>query len=60
MKYLMFLFLSSCTSMIYGKEIQQEDCVASHIKALSDNQNLDGKFYEKVVDACRHIYTGRR
>lgn len=57
MKYL-FLLLNSCASL-YIKEMQIEDCATAHLKVLSKKQNVTEEYYEKVMDSCQHIYTGR-
>lgn len=58
MKYFLFLFLTSCAAM-YQREIQVEDCALRHLKVLTKKQNLTEDYYEKVVDSCKQIYTGR-
>ncbi len=52
--------LISCAAFAYGKEMQIEDCVTRHLKAVPTHSNgLDGDFYQKIVDSCKQIYTGR-
>lgn len=56
MRLIMALLLSACATVSY-KEIQTQDCVTSHLKVVRNKADLD--FYEKIVDSCRQIHTGR-
>ncbi len=58
MKSVLFLFLASCSSFVYGKEIQIEDCVTRHVKILS-KQPIPSEFYDHIADNCKQIYGGR-
>ncbi len=57
-KSALFILLTSCSSFVYGKELQTEDCVSRHMKILS-KQAISSEFYEKIVDSCQQIYGGR-
>ncbi len=50
--------LTGCSSL-FGKEIQVEDFVTRHLKVVSRNINLTPEFYEKIVDNCKAVHTGR-
>lgn len=51
--------LPACISAVYGKETLVEDCVTRHLKVVSNKEAPTGEFYEKIVDSCKNIYTGR-
>lgn len=59
MKCVLFLLMSSCASVQYMREIQIEDCVTRHLKVVSHRESLSPDFYEKIVDNCKLVYTGR-
>lgn len=59
MKILLCLLFSSCASVQYMREIQIEDCVTRHLKVVSHKESLNADFYEKIVDNCKLVYTGR-
>lgn len=57
MKYLLFIVLTSCAVPLASQPT--EDCVTRHVKALARGGQVLPETYEKVVEACQAIYTGR-
>jgi len=62
MKYLILslALLAGCSALLYGKEIETQDCISSHIRAVTRNGTaVSESMYDKIVDSCRQIFTGR-
>lgn len=51
--------MPACASVQYMREIQIEDCATRHLKVVSHKESLDSEFYEKIIDNCKSVYTGR-
>lgn len=57
---LIAVFLSSCSALISAKGLPVQDCVTTHVKAMTRNGTvLSESMYDKIVEACNHIYDGR-